>query len=77
MLGYSNGQPTSFSKFGVVPSEFFMDNVQCSGNEASLFECHFNHWDNCGINEGAGVICSVGMFHSQHVVFRFALMLNF
>ena len=30
----------------------------CEGTETSLFDCGFQKKDNCGKNEGAGVICS-------------------
>ena len=30
----------------------------CDGTETSLFDCGFKKKDNCGKNEGAGVICS-------------------
>ena len=30
----------------------------CDGTETSLLECGFQKKDNCGKNEGAGVICS-------------------
>ena len=58
MFGYSNGQHTTKSRFGSVNSTFAMDDVQCTGNEASLLNCPHNPVDNCGTTEGAGVICS-------------------
>ena len=58
MLGYSSAQPTTHSYFGSVPSTFSMDDVQCSGNEASILDCPHLMADNCGPGEGAGVICS-------------------
>ena len=58
MLGYSYGHPTMYSQFGSVSSTFGMDNVQCTGNEASLLDCPHLTVDNCGSTEGAGVICS-------------------
>ena len=59
-LGYSSGQATSNSQFGSVSRTFAMDNVRCTGNEASLQECPHLTEDNCGSHEGAGVICSYG-----------------
>ena len=35
-----------------------MDNVDCSGSENSLFDCDYDKDDNCGPEEGAGVVCS-------------------
>ena len=58
MLGYSYGQHTSQSQFGSVSSTFGMDNVQCTGNEASLLDCPHLTVDNCDGTEGAGAICS-------------------
>ena len=57
MLGYNYGLPTIQSRFGAVPATFAMDDVACIGNEASLLDCPHNSQDNCGANEGAGVIC--------------------
>ena len=57
MLGYSNGQPTFYSHFGVVSSTFAMDDVRCIGNETTIFACPHIEQDNCSGNEGAGVIC--------------------
>ena len=58
MLGYSYGQHTTHSQFGQVSSTFGMDNVQCTGNEASLLDCPHLTVDNCDGTEGAGAICS-------------------
>ena len=58
MLGYSSGQPTTKSHFGLVPSTFAMDDVSCLGNETSLLDCPHAIVDNCGSHEAAGVICS-------------------
>ena len=58
MLGYSDGQHTTNSQFGPVSTAFRMDDVQCTGNEASLLDCPHNPRHNCGSHEGAGVICS-------------------
>ena len=60
MLGYSSGQYTRQSQFGTVPSTFFMDDVRCYGNEASILDCHYVNGGDCGVNDGAGVICSAG-----------------
>ena len=57
MLGYNYGVPTIQSRFGTVPATFAMDNVACIGNETSLLDCPHNSQDDCGANEGAGVIC--------------------
>merc|ERR1719312_2042172 len=58
MLGYKSGRPTRKSKFGSTGSRYILDDVMCEGTETSLFDCGFQKKDNCGKNEGAGVICS-------------------
>ena len=61
MLGYSSGQYTRQSQFGTVPSTFFLDDVRCQGNEASILDCPpYASGGDCGVNDGAGVICSAG-----------------
>merc|ERR1711962_985028 len=57
MLGYSHGQSTHNSAYGNVPDTFIMDNVACSGNEETLWDCTHVTIDDCGSHEGAGVIC--------------------
>ena len=57
MMGYSTGQHTMNSHFGLVPTNFVMDNVVCTGNEASLLDCPYAP-HNCNQHEGAGVICA-------------------
>jgi hypothetical protein len=58
-LGYNGeSQHTTSSYFGQVSSDFGMDDVQCTGNEASIFDCPHQTTDNCGGTEGLGVICS-------------------
>jgi len=57
MLGFSTGTRTMQSAYGSVPTNFIMDDVQCSGSEQNLFSCTFNPSHNCGSGEGAGVVC--------------------
>ena len=35
-----------------------MDDVTCGGSENVLWDCKYSKNDNCGVKEGAGVICS-------------------
>ena len=49
---------TRESEYGSVPEVFAMDDVKCTGSEKSLLDCSYTTSDNCGPNEGAGVICS-------------------
>ena len=36
-----------------------MDDLECRGNETSLFDCPFNENSKCGHGEDAGVFCGV------------------
>merc|ERR1719458_1569145 len=65
MLGYPFGQATMKSHFGRVSSTFKTDDVRCTGNEASLLDCRHNTVDDCGPDEGAGVICSNSNFRAS------------
>ena len=57
IISFASGVPTSRSRFGAVPADFALDDVQCEGSEESLFDCLHSPDSNCGANEGAGVIC--------------------
>ena len=57
-LGFSSGFARWESSFGSVPTDFAMDNVQCTGEAETIQQCVYNLDDNCNINEGAGVECS-------------------
>ena len=48
-----------FSYFGAGTGPIFLDNVQCTGSEASLLECPSNPIgnENCNHNTDAGVRC--------------------
>ena len=46
------------SEFGDVPNNFIIDNVQCGGSENALLSCKYSKYHNCGVKEGAGVVCS-------------------
>jgi len=58
MLGFADGTPTTNSKYGPVDEDMELDDVECRGNELSLYDCDGNRDDNCSADEGAGVICS-------------------
>uniref|UniRef100_A0A1X7STL2 SRCR domain-containing protein n=1 Tax=Amphimedon queenslandica TaxID=400682 RepID=A0A1X7STL2_AMPQE len=60
-LGYSRDRVSSYccASLGQGYGSIFLDNLHCSGNEASLFSCPHNGVSNhnCGHNEDAGVQC--------------------
>ena len=58
-LGFDNGNKTTGSHFGSVPSDFSMDKVNCSSNDNSIQDCFYKDDtnENCGASQGAGVYC--------------------
>ena len=48
------------SYFGGGTGHIILDNVQCVGNEAKVWQCPHSGWfsHNCGHHEDAGVVCS-------------------
>merc|ERR1711962_1901901 len=61
MLGYTHGSSEIFGNFGTNHgSEYAMNGVHCTGDEASLFKCRYQPTVDrfeCGEFEAAGVMC--------------------
>ena len=67
MLGFPSaitalGSSTAMKLYGTAPSgdNFVLDDLGCTGNEASIFDCqHKGEWnENCRKNEIAAVQCA-------------------
>ncbi|XP_072165248.1 apolipoprotein(a)-like [Diadema setosum] len=63
-LGYSRGAANAYtvSEFGHgTLTSILMDDVRCTGNEASLSDCPFQGWgiNNCVVGEAAGILCKL------------------
>ena len=59
MLGYDRGSAVGGAYFGPSREPIAMDNLECTGQERSLWDCSRNGWreHNCEHNEDAGVRC--------------------
>jgi len=56
-LGFNRGTHYTNSHFGSVPSQFAMDNVDCSTTDYRIQDCSYTTSEDCGSDEGAGVSC--------------------
>lgn len=59
MLGFSNGTAQVGGDYGPGTGQILLDDVNCSGQEISIFQCIHTAWGvhNCGHSEDAGVSC--------------------
>ena len=67
---YTGAAATSFASFGQGIGPIHLDNVQCTGNEDTLWNCTAivsNH--NCAHFEDAGVTCGMLISHNKIVNF--------
>lgn len=46
----------------LFPGRYWMDNIQCTGNETEISQCRFEGWgkNDCEASEAAGVVCAGG-----------------
>ena len=61
MFGYPKGIARPQAYFGQGTGLILMDDVECNGNEMSIFDCSYRDMNNhnCGHGEDSGVECSV------------------
>ena len=59
ITGFHLGVAVGSAYFGRGSGPIVLDNLQCTGNEVSLFSCTHNgiRTHNCGHREDAGVVC--------------------
>ena len=60
MFGYQYGITVSQAHFGRGSGSIFMDDLNCIGNEMSIFDCPFGGWSrhNCDHYKDAAVYCT-------------------
>ena len=66
-LGFDGGYATTESKYGRVDlnTQACFDEVKCRGSESSLLDCRHESQDDCGDQEGAGVVCHGEQAYSE------------
>ena len=57
--------------FGQGSESILLDNVQCTGNETSIFSCSHNSIGShdCDHHEDAGVVCVEGEYINSFLIF--------
>ena len=53
---------SSYSHGNSITTNFWLDDVTCTGDESMLVDCSHSGWgiDNCGSSEGLYLNCSIG-----------------
>ena len=65
MLGFSGAVAAySNARYGQGSGQIWLDDVQCNGNEANIWDCQHSGIGshNCRHSEDASVVCQAGMF---------------
>ena len=82
-LGYSRGSARVSAYFGEGSGLILLDNVNCGGNEFSIFECRhriFSEHD-CEHHEDAGVVCygesSQGTYVANNIKVTIIIIFNY
>ncbi len=62
MLGYPTGKAMTNAYFGPGNGSIWKDDLRCTGNESSIFDCDYGGWGlhSCSHLEDAGVECGPG-----------------
>ena len=60
MLGWAHGNVRNQAFFGKGKGLILLDDVDCTGYEASLIECQYAPCHNCRHSEDVGVVCYNG-----------------
>ena len=58
--------------FGQGSGSILLDNVQCTGNEESIFSCYHNSIGShdCSHSDDAGVVCLESQYNTKYVIFH-------
>lgn len=57
MLSLSGGEPITGAWFGKGDGAIWMSNVNCQGDESSIYDCDYGEANWCSHQQDAGVIC--------------------